>query len=229
MTKKLKKDELAVAMRKAGVTNKLLRRVTMKMQLDELEGYVETVERAFNEQQLREDKEPPDGLSHEEFEAFYREQSNTHFSLGTAFPNLVRRTAFIHLYSILEKGLLFLCDCAYKHGKLPESHADNRSDKGIFKAQVYLKSVGGVPFPDQCKEWEEICRMNELRNRYIHGGRTKEIPQKQLAYCEKNTNLIRIGTSKQIILKAGYCPHAISVVRDFYEMVLTAIPDPLME
>ena len=152
MTKKLKKDELAVAMRKAGVTNKLLRRVTMKMQLDELEGYVETVERAFNEQQLREDKEPPDGLSHEEFEAFYREQSNTHFSLGTAFPNLVRRTAFIHLYSILEKGLLFLCDCAYKHGKLPESHADNRSDKGIFKAQVYLKSVGGVPFPDQCKD-----------------------------------------------------------------------------
>ncbi|MEQ8789458.1 MAG: hypothetical protein RIC55_24400 [Pirellulaceae bacterium] len=232
MTKKLKKGEFAAAMRRAGATNKMWRRVTMKMQLDELEGYVETVERAFKEQLEREEKEPkepPDGLSHEEFEAFYHEQSNIHFSLGNAFPSLVRRTAFIHLYSILEKGLIFLCDCAYEHGKLPESHADNKSDKGIFKAQAYLKSVGGVPFPDQCKEWEEICRMNELRNRYTHGGRTKEIPKKLLAYCEKNKKLIHIGMSKQIILKAGYCPHAIRVVRRFYEMVLTAIPDPLLE
>lgn len=232
MTKKLKEGEFAAAMRRAGITNRLMRRVTMKMQLDELEGYVETVERAFKEQLEREEKapkQPPDDLSHEELEAFYDSQSNIHFSLGNAFPSLVRRTAFIHLYSILEKGLLLLCDCAYAHGKLPEPHADNKRDKGIFKAQVYLKSVGGVPFPDQCKEWEEICRMNELRNRYTHGGRSKEVPKKLHAYCEKNKKLIQIGLSKQIILKAGYCPHAIGVVRKFYEMVLTVIPDRLLE
>lgn len=232
MTKKLKKSEFSAAMRRTGVTNKLFRRVTMKMQLDELEGYVETVERAFQEQLEREEKEPkepPDGLSHEELESFYHEQSRIHFSLGNAFPSLVRRTAFIHLYSILEKGLLFLCDCTYEYGHLPESHADNKSDKGVFKAQVYLKSVGKVSFPDECKEWEEICRMNELRNRYTHGGQTKEIPKKLLAYCEEKKKLIHIGVSKQIILKAGYCPHAIGVVRTFYEMVLTAIPDTLLE
>src|SRR5262245_21066442 len=132
-----KKSDFAKAMRAAGVTNRFFRHLTMKMQLDELEGYVATVERAFKEQLEREEKEskqPPEGLTYEQMEAFYHEQSNLYYSLDHAFPSLVRRTAFIHLYSILEQGLIFLCDCALEHGKLSESHSDNKSDKGIFKA-----------------------------------------------------------------------------------------------
>ena len=224
MAKRLKKGEFGSAMRRTW------RRAIMTVRLDELERYVDTVEHAFKEQLERKEKEPvdpPHGLSPDEFEEFYNEQSNIQYSLGNAFPSLVRRTAFIHLYSILEKSLLFLCDCAYEQGPLSESHADNMRDKGIFKAQVYLKSVANIPFPDQCREWEEICRMNELRNLFTH-GQAKQIPKKLLTYCETNKELIHIGRSNQIILKTGYCPHAIGVVRKFYEMVITAIPDSLM-
>jgi hypothetical protein len=230
--KPAKKSDCAKRLRDAGITNRLIRRVTMKMQLGELEGYVETVERAFKEQlerEEREPKQPPAGLSEEELGAFYHEQSDIYHSLTHAFPSLVRQTAFIHLYSILEKGLIFLCDCAYKHGGLPEPHAANKKDKGIFKAQVYLKKIAGVPFPDQCREWEEICRMNGLRNRYTHGGQTGEIPEQLLAYAEKNRKLIQVGMSKQIILKPGYCQHAIGLVGRFYDTVLTAMPDRLLE
>ena len=150
--KAAKKSDFARRLRDAGLTNRLHRRVTMKMELDELEGYVETVEHAFKEQlerEEREPKQPPAGLSEEELEAFYHGQSNIYYSLDHAFPSLVRQTAFIHLYSILERELISLCHCAYEHGGLPESHAANQKDKGIVEAQVYLKKIAGVPFPDQ--------------------------------------------------------------------------------
>jgi|GEM_PF-2653032 hypothetical protein len=227
-----KKSGVVKRLREAGITNRLMRRVTMKMQLDELEGYVETVERAFKEQLEREENQPketPLGLAEDEVDAFYHEHSNIYHSLNHAFPSLVRQTAFIHLYCILEKGLIILCDCTHKYGGLHESHTANRKDRGIFKAKACLKEVAGIRFPDQCTEWVEICRMNELRNRYTHGGQTREIPKKLLAYAENNKKLIQIGMSKQIILKPGYCRHVIGVVRHFYEAVLTAMPDRLLE
>ncbi len=53
-----KKSGVVKRLREAGITNRLMGRVTMKMQLDELEGYVETVERAFKEQLEREETNP---------------------------------------------------------------------------------------------------------------------------------------------------------------------------
>ena len=54
-------------------------------------------------------------------------------------------------------------------------------------------------------------------------------PKELLVYAEKNRKLIQIGMSKQIILESGYCRHAIGVVRRFYDAVLAAMPDRLLE
>lgn len=236
MDNNLKTSDFLQVLSEVGSTNRLFLQATMEMQIDELKDYIVAVERAFEERSERETKEPkqpPAGLSEDEYEIFYQKQSRIYYSFKNAFPRLVRRTAFIHLYSILEQRLIFLCDCVYKRGHLSVPHSANTKDKGIVKAQKYLKTVGGVPFPDQSEEWEEIHRMNELRNRYTHGGRNKKVSAELLAYCERNKQLIQSGisnrgVSKQVVLKVGYCQHAIEIVRQFHEKVLMSIPDDLL-
>jgi hypothetical protein len=115
----MKKSEFASKLREAGVTNRLMRRVTMKMQLDEIEGFVAMVERGFKTQlkvSERKWKRQPKGLSNDELEEYFNKLSMECFSLDNAFPSMIRQTSFIYLYSVLEKGLMFLCDCAHKHG-----------------------------------------------------------------------------------------------------------------
>lgn len=227
----MKTAEFSRRLREAGLTNRHMRRVTMKMQLDEIEGFVATVERAFESQLKfaeRKWKRQPKGLSHDELDDYFNKLSKECFSLESAFPSLIRQTAFVYLYSVLEKGLLFLCECAHTHGKLQEAPSANRKDKGIKKANAYLKESGGVKFPEG-RDWNELCLLGELRNRFVHSSSRKPLNPAIEAYIKKNKTLFRVGLSGQIILRESFCTHAIELVRRFYADVLAAIPDKLLE
>jgi len=226
----MKKTEFATKLREAGPTSRLIRKVTMKMQLDEIEGFVATVERGFKSQlKVAEQmwKRQPKGLSNDELEEYFSKLSQECFSLDSAFPTLVRQTSFIYVYSVLEKALMFLCECAHKHGNLPEAPKDQKG-KGIKKANSYLKKVGGVK-PLEGRDWSELCLLGELRNRFVHSVSRKPLEPALEAYIKRNKALFKIGLSGQIILREAFCTHAIELVRRFYADVLKAIPDKLLE
>ncbi len=226
----MKKSEFATRLRAAGLTNRLMRSVTMKMQLDEIECFVATVERGFKSQlkvSERKWKRQPKGLSNDELQDFFNKLSQECFSLDSAFPSLVRQTSFIYLYSVLEKALMCLCSCAHQHGNLPEAPEIHKG-KGIRKVNSYLKKVGGVAFPEG-RDWNELCLLGALRNLFVHSLRRKQLDPALEAYIKKNKALFTIGVSSQIMLREAFCTHSIRLVRRFYADVLNALPDTLLE
>ncbi len=226
----MKKNEFATKLREAGVTNRLMRRVSMKMQLDEIEGFVAAAERGFKTQlkvSERRWKRQPKGLSNDELEDYFNKLSMECFSLDNAFPSMIRQTSFIYLYSVLEKGLMFLCDCAHAHGNLPVA-PENHKGKGIRKANSYLKKIGGIVFSED-RDWNELCLLGELRNRFVHSLSRKPLDPALGAYIKKNKALFKVGVSGQITLSKAFCPHSLKLVWRFYAAVLNAIPDRLLE
>ncbi len=206
-------------------------RVQMKMQLEELEGFIKSVESAFKKQLKASERKwdkAPEGLDDDELEAYYHKCTMDAHSFRSGFPDLVRRTTFIHLYSVLEKALLRLCESLHDRAPNLASPSENRKDKGIVKAQKYIKEAG-IEFPDQNPDWEEICRMNELRNRLVHSIGVRSLPTSLEEYCKRKKNQLKLGYHGSITIKEGYCQHAIDVVRRFYHSLIAAIPDQYFE
>src|SRR5262245_47803042 len=107
------------------------RKVTMKMQLDDLQAFIRTVENTFKKQakasEKKWDRPAPKRLSNDKLEDYYQQLSREVFWLSTEFPSLVRQTTFIYLYSALEKALAKLCEDVHKgNPQLPPPSADAR-------------------------------------------------------------------------------------------------------
>ena len=108
---------------------------------------------------------PPSGLSQEELEAFYHEESQAYFSLSNAFPALVRQTAFVYLYSILEKGtvsfsVIVLTGTAVFAYPTPTTTLGTGESKRLENT---CKKLLESSFSEQSGDWNEICCMNKLR------------------------------------------------------------------
>jgi len=202
-------------------------RVQVKSQLEELLGYVQLIEKGFASRLKRAEKRPfqvPKRFKNEAaVDRYYRDRSNELHALSKEFPSLVRRTAFLHLYSILEKRLLLICEGVHRdQPHLQPLSADK--NKGIVKAKKYLKNEAKVDFPDQTNDWIEIQRMQELRNRFAHSI-GKPMPATLDEYIKKNKSFFKVGMMDSFSLTPAYLPHVIELVGRFHEAVLNAIPD----
>ena len=106
--KTLKKGGFAETMKRAGLTNRLMRRVTMRLQLDEVQRFVTTIEAAFKKELKASEKrwaQTPKELDDDQLDVYFNKLAREQSSLKMRFPDLIRRTTFIHLYSIFEKSL----------------------------------------------------------------------------------------------------------------------------
>ncbi len=134
----------------------------------------------------------------DELEDYSQKLSQGCFSIDIAFPNLIRQTSFIYLFSVLEKVLMFFVDCAHKNGKLPETPG-NHNGKGSSKTNSYLKKVGGVVYPEG-GDWNELCLLGELRKRFVHSLNRKPLGLALEACLRKNKAVFKIGVSCRIVL-----------------------------
>ncbi len=201
-------------------------------ELNELGEYIKTIEDALNKKldEFGDDiHRRTEEMSPEEKDQYVEMMTDDAFQLADRFPSMVRKTAFVFLYGLFEYALLNLCGHVKKYGKFEVGATDGK-DKGITAAQVYLKNVAKVKFPDQSREWNEIKQMAEIRNLYSHRqGRVKgEASKALLAYIKKKKGLIELSGMNEIKFNAGYCEDSIEVVRKSFAAVLKAVPDDLL-
>ncbi|HXM46703.1 MAG TPA: hypothetical protein VN956_02465 [Pyrinomonadaceae bacterium] len=83
------------------------------------------------------------------------------------FPNLQRRSTLIVLFSFLEHQLNQLCELLATTQKLSIVHTDLR-DKGIVRSRRYLKKVICLPVDDDSVIWQQIQRIQKVRNVVVH-------------------------------------------------------------
>jgi hypothetical protein len=148
----------------------------ISVQFEELTQFTEHVEE-FLEQKVKEVESSYEehakelGLSGEDltelFEHMYEED---YHNFNKSFPNILRKALFLHSYAVLEQQLLNLC----KHYEKTQPDSILLKDlrhSGINKAQVYLKKVVGINFPDTSEEWKKLnINYNLIRNHFAHSG-----------------------------------------------------------
>lgn len=149
------------------------------MDLDELRDYSETLEelleskiKKFNRLLENRAKKVPI----EELEDFYSDHYHDHLIQGMAgyqlhdrYPNLLRKSVFTSCYSSFEVELMNYCKYIKKKNSLKLTLHDLKHE-GITKAQVYLKNVAGIAFPDSKKDWSDIKIYNYIRNKIVHNN-----------------------------------------------------------
>jgi hypothetical protein len=83
------------------------------------------------------------------------------------FPNLQRRGALIVLFSFLEHQIDQLCELFARTEQLRIVHNDLK-DKGVDRSRRYLRKVIGLPLDDNSVRWQEIKRIQKVRNVVVH-------------------------------------------------------------
>jgi hypothetical protein len=143
---------------------------------------------------------------------------------------MLARTAFLAIHSLLEHELLTICQLIKKDRGLALG-PEELKDKGIIAAQVYLKKLCGIPFPEGTAEWGEIKRYIKIRNLLAHNdGRLRGTDPAEISvYVEKES--IKIDSRRQMQLSNAFCLDAIETVRRFFTELIgvlraTAAPLP---
>jgi hypothetical protein len=141
--------------------------------------------------------------------------------LGKIFPEIQRNSNVISVYSVLENNLNHLCSL---YSRITESDIELK-DFGetdiIKRAQVYLTKVAKVDFPSDHSSWEEIQKIQQIRNKLVHAqGIIPSGNSKLITYINGNLYLELNGTSKVAIQK-GFVEYCTRVFGDFFEEFFT--------
>lgn len=92
----------------------------------------------------------------------------------------------ISVYSYLEQTLLEICQVAEVDRVIK---IEDISGKGVLKFKKYIEKVVGINFDNLNDEWNEITKINQLRNHFVHTSNSV------LSKKESNN---RINTIKEI-------------------------------
>ena len=145
------------------------------------------------------------------------------------FPNLLRRSLFIYIYSVFEDALNNCCRLLnFQHRPLEDVKG---KDRGIKRARRYLNDAG-VKFPDE--KWEEITYYQKLRNCIIHNqGRLKGCDHEKdvrefalsniylsLTHTDnEGKNIEEMSEFVEIMFHKRFCEEVMETIGDFVEQL----------
>jgi hypothetical protein len=144
--------------------------------------------------------------------------------ITVSFPNILRKSFFVNLYSFLESTLKQKChDLERQGGQL--LLLKEIAGRGIQRAMVYLIKVQGIPLSlGESSHWERIQNYRRLRNCIVHneGKLDERAPARaQLeAFVDREPGLYLSGD--EIVLSADFCSKAIDTVEGFLVQVFLA-------
>jgi len=175
-------------------------RVQIERQLDELKLYLENVE---------------DFLTHQAQRAETKEEQ---IKMEEYFPNLLRSSLFVTIYSMLENELNRLC---YKLSKRDGLTVDDLRGNGIIRASTFLIKVCRVDFPEDSPEWKLLRQYNQLRNDVVHNNGI--VIGNHLDKAVKKIPGFDLGQGNAIRLNREFCPEVLKTVREFFQKLSAAL------
>lgn len=161
----------------------------------------------------------------EQQEDFYEFYADDYHQFSRIFPNILRSSLFIMLYSFVENQLVNLCGKFHRQYGYPIKLTDLRGE-GIVRAQSYLKKVVKIDFPDQTPSWDDIVSYNRIRNFIIHNGAQldKSDQAKKVESFISTRPSITLDHLRNIQFSKDFCPEVINTLRSFFGDLLKALP-----
>jgi len=134
------------------------------------------------------------------------------------YPDILRKSFFLALYSLTETELKNICGHVEKRDNLPLS-LDDISVRGGFteKIEKYLERLARVKFP-RTFEWAELENYRKLRNCVMHNqgqlasGRVKDNKHLRDMYIPNQSPLLSIDDNDTVIFNQGFCERVIDTL-----------------
>lgn len=162
--------------------------------------------------------------------AYFFEEGLT--ALEDIFPNILRRSFFVTIYSLIEMQLNEICRKQERAKGLlvPLEKMKKPPDQSIRRTKEYLVGVAKIRFPES-SEWEELLKYQKLRNCIVHNeGRLESLPKKHeedkeelKQYISRNSNLALAPDDGEIIFHKGFCEEVLQVSYKFFTDLFAAL------
>jgi hypothetical protein len=163
----------------------------------------------------------------EEFRGLNSESWNMGLLFEEHFPSLHRRSALLTVWGYFEHELDKLC-FLYKTKKRFMMDLTDIGGKGIDRSTKYLEKVAGLDVHYNSREWQEIKKIREIRNKIAHqDGRLvtkKGTPTSELIlYVEQSEFLKKDGDV--VVLKDGFLKYVVDTFRAYFERIGESIEE----
>lgn len=155
----------------------------------------------------------------EERDAFEDQAADEYHRLSTALPRLFRYSLFLAAYSSLEH--FFTSICVHHERESDGPRLKDLRGEGIERAQLYLKKVACIEFPDTDPNWARLKEYGMLRNLISHRqglvvGHEKETNVRSMQTRLKNFTIENDGG---IVLGDQFLPDFAKTARDFSVLI----------
>lgn len=180
--------------------------------IKDLHAYTEKIERYLEDQKhAMEEKKDSEDLS---FNISLRLGYGRHIEIFT-------KSAIISIYTYLEFFLENFCKKVHKYNKKSISPKD-LSGNGIFRSKAYLEKILLINFSSLDSEWDEIVKLNKIRNFLIHSNGVATSEETKSKICEAIQGISGVELEEDHLkVSSGYIEHILSVI----EKTLTKIED----
>ena len=93
--------------------------------------------------------------------------------------------------------------------------------EGIERAKLYLAKLCSIKFPESNKEWNEIQKLNKIRNCIVHadGDIRNTRNTEKLINIIKSTGDVSLNNERSIRIGSTYIPSVIKVAEIFLEHI----------
>jgi len=135
------------------------------------------------------------------------------------YERILRNSFLVTVYAFLEVRLGWFCSTMEKRHKLPISWRDLRGEDALDRARLYLEKLGGLKFPVDGKEWQNIRRYEKLRHYIVHrGGRVRKDDEDTWRFAQ-NKQLVtndRYIDDELMLLTSTFCSEVLKDVKSFF-------------
>jgi len=188
-------------------------------ELDNLGEYYDDLERKFHTDKIhlkqRYDVKTEKGkltpeIKHELDEYF----SDEFYVIENIFLKTFRYSMVVTAYSLLETTLNSLCHYLHRLKKV-DLTLDELKGEGIERAKLYLLKICHIDFPFTSHEWNQIVKLNSIRNCIVHaqGDVTLSKSPAKLRNIVANTHGIDINNDRYLIIDKTFIDSAISNIK----------------
>ena len=189
--------------------------------LDEMRNYVSEIERKFHNdmKSLRErfheeiNCDEVDPALSGEIAEYYSEEN---YIIENIYIKTFRYSSLISIYSFLEISMHQLCRYLKRHKNIEIEIEDIKGD-GINRPKIYISKACGISFPDTSNEWNEIIKLNKIRNCLVHceGNISLANSPSKLKNIINDTVGLSLVREKEIIIDSCYLDKSITNIESF--------------
>ena len=186
---------------------------------DSLVDYLDIIEDQFESvrklERNRIPRDPPAGLSEEEFAEWQSEIQFFEDRYERDFPSKIRYSFVVLLYIVFETRLRAACDEISKRRSLEKKENDLRGAT-LEHAKAFLKKVAKLPCADQMV-WQWLIDFQKVRDCIVHtNGRVEKSKDKDRLNHLCNENVGLSSEAGSLMIERHYCTKTLEMTKSYF-------------